>query len=127
MSADNSTVGDRRFVELEGQLAHPAGRGGVISPLIGTGMAGARAPAMPQRRGGILSWALFDYARTIFSYSVLATNFSLWVTQDHKAPVIVYTLTTSVALAIMAIASPALGVLSDKTGRRVTFLLGVSW
>jgi UMF1 family MFS transporter len=81
---------------------------------------------MPQRRGGILSWALFDYARTIFSYSVLATNFSLWVTQDHKAPVIVYTLATSVALAIMAIASPALGVLSDKAGRRLPFLLAVT-
>src|SRR3989440_1774816 len=126
MSADNSQVSDRRIVALEGQRAHPGGTGGVIGPLAGTGTAVARAPAMPQRRGGILSWALFDYARTIFSYSVLATNFSLWVTQDHKAPVIVYTLATSAALAIMAILSPALGVLSDKAGRRLPFLLGVT-
>src|ERR687885_1476065 len=113
MSVDNSTVSDRRFVALEGQLAHPAGPGSVIGST-----AIAQEPAMPQRRGGILSWALFDYARTIFSYSVLSTNFGLWVTQDHKAPVIVYTLATSAALAIMAVASPALGVLSDKVGRR---------
>ena len=126
MSAVNSQVGDRRFVTLEGQPVAPADRGSVIGPLSGAGTAVARAPAMPQRRGGILSWALFDYARTIFSYSVLVTNFGLWVTQDHKAPVIIYTLATSVALAIMAIVSPALGVLSDKAGRRLPFLLGVT-
>src|SRR5205085_2767280 len=119
-------VSDRRVVVLERQPAHPAGPGSVIGPRTGTGTAVARAPATPQRRGGILSWALFDHARTIFSFSVLTTNFSLWVTQDHKAPLIVYSLATSAALAIMAVASPALGVLSDKAGRRLPFLLAVT-
>jgi MFS transporter, UMF1 family len=126
MSADNSQVGDRRVVVLERQPAHPAGPGSVIGPRIGTGTAIARAPAMPQRRSGILSWALFDYARTIFSFSVLMTSFGVWVTQDHKAPVYVYTLAMMAIMAIMAIVTPALGVLSDKAGRRLPFLLAVT-
>ena len=44
MSADNSTVSDRRVVVLERQPAHPAGPGSVIGPRTGTGTAVARAP-----------------------------------------------------------------------------------
>jgi len=76
--------------------------------------------------GVILSWALFDYARTIFSYSILAVNVSLWVTQDHGAPVAVYTLAGSASLIIIALAAPALGVLSDRSGNRLPFLAVVT-
>ena len=68
---------------------------GVVEPLTGTITAPEATGLVRRGKGVVLAWALYDYARTIFSYSVLSVNFSLWVTQDHGAPVIVYTLAGS--------------------------------
>jgi UMF1 family MFS transporter len=100
--------------------------GGVVEPLTGAVTPVEGVAVTRQGAGVIVSWALFDFARTIFSYSILSVNFSLWVTQDHHAPVIAYTLAASVSLAIIAVASPALGVISDRAGRRLPFLAAVT-
>lgn len=104
----------------------PASAGGMVEPLTGNVTPVAATAMVARGKGVTLSWALFDYARTLFGYSILSVNFSLWVTQDHKAPVIVFTLASSLSLAIIAVASPALGVISDKAGRRLPFLWAVA-
>lgn len=111
---------------MSGQPVYPVEGEGVVEPLTGGITASEQVTLVDRGAGVIAAWALFDYARTIFSYSVLSVNFSLWVTQDHKAPVVVYTLAYSFSLAVIAIASPALGVISDKIRRRLPFLLAVT-
>lgn len=111
-------MGKQGVSSVEGQ--------GVIEPMTGAVTAAPQVTVASRGRGVIAAWALFDFARTMFSYSIISVNFSLWVTQDHKAPVAVYTLAFSISLAIIAIASPALGVISDRAGRRLPFLAGVT-
>lgn len=99
---------------------------GVIEPFTGAVTAVAGAPAASRSTSAILSWALYDFARTLYGYSVLQVNFSLWVTQDHRAPVAVFSLAQSASIAIIAVASPALGVITDKGRRRAPYLVGAT-
>ena len=34
----------------------------------------------------VLSWAFYDFANTIWAFSILSLYFALWVTQDNGAP-----------------------------------------
>ncbi|MGK7345278.1 MAG: MFS transporter [Candidatus Nitrospinota bacterium M3_3B_026] len=67
----------------------------------------------------ILGWALYDFANTIFSMNVVSRYFPLWVTVDHGAPDIYYSIALSSSMLLMAVTAPVLGALSDQTGRRV--------
>ena len=79
---------------------------------------GNRLPKLP-----VLSWALYDFANTIFAMNVLSLYFALWVTVDHGAPDIVYAVAYSGSMLLVAVTSPMLGAVSDRYGRRVPFLL----
>src|SRR5436309_6457567 len=70
-----------------------------------------------ERNLAITGWALFDLAMTIFSLNIISRYFSLWVSKDNNQPDIVYSVTFSISLAIVAISSPALGAISDRAGR----------
>src|SRR5689334_18571794 len=78
------------------------------------------------KRVAIFSWALFDFAMTIFSLNIISRYFALWVKEGKGQEDIVYSLTFSVSLFVVAISSPALGVLSDRFGRRLPSLLGLT-
>ncbi len=69
--------------------------------------------------GVVVSWALYDFANTIFSMNVVSRYFPLWVTDIHHAPDIYYSVALSVSMLAVAVALPVLGAISDNTGRRV--------
>lgn len=74
------------------------------------------------RRMAVAGWSLFDFAMTIFSLNIISRYFALWVKDDKGQEDIVYSLTFSASLLIVAISSPALGTLSDRYGRRLPSL-----
>jgi UMF1 family MFS transporter len=99
--------------------AAPNPRGGLADRLGGLSPAGrARVPG---------SWALYDFANTIFSYAVVSTAIGLWLTEPQNfgqdLGQLVQTICIVVSVGINAIVSPPLGALSDRGGRRLPFLL----
>jgi MFS transporter, UMF1 family len=73
----------------------------------------------------VLSWALFDFANTIFAMNVLTLYFALWVTQDQGAKQSAFSLALSASMLAVALVSPMLGAVSDRLGRRIPLLAGV--
>ena len=96
-------------------------------PLDGANDQGAAAHYVHQTRLGLFSWIMFDFGRTLWSYSLItAGTFSLWITKDLGASEVFYSIAFGLSLLIIAIASPALGAISDKAGRRLPFLVVVT-
>ena len=71
----------------------------------------------PDKRA-IASWALYDFANTIFSMNVISLYFALWVTVDHGGQDILYSAALSGSMFAVAISVPIFGAISDQTGRR---------
>jgi UMF1 family MFS transporter len=71
----------------------------------------------------VLSWALYDFANTIFAMNVLSLYLILWVTQVNEAPEIVFSFALSGSMLAVALTSPMLGAVSDRFGRRIPFLI----
>jgi MFS transporter, UMF1 family len=80
----------------------------------------------PSGRASIpLSWALYDFANTIYSYAVVSYAIGLWAV-DRLGPSdgqfwVLFAGAASVLL--NAIVSPVLGAMSDRTGGRIRYLL----
>jgi UMF1 family MFS transporter len=73
----------------------------------------------------VLSWALYDFANTIFAMNVLTLYFALWVTEDIGARQSAFSLALSGSMLAVAATSPMLGAVSDRLGRRIPFLVGL--
>ena len=72
-----------------------------------------------------LSWSLYDFANTIFSYGVVSYAIGLWSVDRLGAGSGQFWLgvATAVSVGLNAAVSPVLGAMSDRTGRRLPFLL----
>ena len=70
----------------------------------------------------VLSWGLYDFANTIWAFSILSLYFALWVTQDNGAPQAYFFRTLSLSMLVVAVTCPMLGAVSDRFGRRIPFL-----
>ena len=75
------------------------------------------------KRKTIVSWALYDFANTIFSANIVAIYVPLWVTQELGGADIHYSLALSASMVAVALTMPVLGTLSDRWGRRKPLLL----
>jgi UMF1 family MFS transporter len=90
---------------------------------------GGLAGLTPSGRAVVpISWALYDFANTIFSYAVVSYAIGLWLVDDARFGEGNGNLAFSVAIAasvgLNALVSPVLGALSDRGGgRRLPFLL----
>ena len=102
-------------------------------------MSASTAPAIPHhdaahdpnlRTRAKGSWALYDFANTIFSFAIVSNAIGLWLTDDSRfGPATgqaVLSIAIIVSVGINAIVSPVLGALSDRGGRRLPFLLAFS-
>jgi MFS transporter, UMF1 family len=73
------------------------------------------------------AWALYDFANTIFSFAVVSGAIGLWLTEDarfgERNGNVLLSVAVIVSVGINAIVSPILGMLSDRAGRRLPFLL----
>jgi UMF1 family MFS transporter len=81
-------------------------------------------------RGGVLSWALYDLANTIFSFNIVSYIAPLWVLAVYKAvgrgegeANLALGLAVGVSMLLNAIVSPVMGAISDRAGVRKPFLL----
>lgn len=74
------------------------------------------------------SWALYDFANTIFSLNIISVYFPQFVVKDRGLDDAVYAYPMSLALLIVALIMPAMGALSDRQGgrTRIPWLVGTT-
>lgn len=72
------------------------------------------------------SWALYDFANTIFSLNIISVYFPQFIVQDRGLNDAVYAYPMSAALLVVALIMPALGAMSDRSGRRMPWLIATT-
>src|SRR3954452_15872177 len=70
------------------------------------------------------SWALYDFANTIWSMNVATLYFSVWLISDLGASNTAYAVANGVSSALVAVSTPLLGAISDARGRRKPWIVG---
>ncbi|HEX5578297.1 MAG TPA: MFS transporter, partial [Candidatus Limnocylindria bacterium] len=72
-----------------------------------------------------LSWALYDFANTIFSFAIVSFAMGPWTTEalGETTGTFAFTAAASLSVALNAAVSPVLGAMSDRTGGRKRYLL----
>jgi len=74
-----------------------------------------------------LSWALYDFANTVFSMNIATLYFSAWLIADLGQSNTLYATVNGIASALVVVSIPLFGAISDATQRRkpwvVTFTI----
>ncbi len=74
-----------------------------------------------------IAWSLYDFANTIFSFAVVSSAIGLWLVADERFGErdgnVILSIAIVASVGLNALVSPILGALSDRTGRRLPFLL----
>jgi UMF1 family MFS transporter len=78
-----------------------------------------RAPARER-----WSWALYDFANTIFSMNVATLYMGVWLVSDLGASNTTYALAAAIASLLVVVSIPVLGVISDTLRRRKWWVIG---
>lgn len=81
------------------------------------------APAPFRERG---SWALYDFANTIFSMNIVTLYFAVWIVTERGASNTAYSLATSLSSVAVLFAAPWIGAVSDASGRRKPWVVGLT-
>jgi UMF1 family MFS transporter len=74
-------------------------------------------------RLAVTSWVLYDLANTIFSLGILSLYLPVWIVGVMNGTDAQYGYTASISMAIIFLASPLLGALTDQAPRRMPFLI----
>jgi len=82
----------------------------------------------PSGRAGVpIAWALYDFANTVYSYAVVSYAMGLWVTDAARLGAadgqLWFGIANAASVGLNALVSPVLGAMSDRTGRRLPYLL----
>src|SRR3990172_1359540 len=80
-------------------------------------------PSAGPTRGAALSWGLYDFAYSIFSFLLLVRFFPTWIINDLDHPDWFVSVTQFVVVLIILLAMPLAGALADHRGRRKPFLI----
>ncbi len=72
------------------------------------------------------SWALYDFANTIFSMNIVTLYFAVWIVTERGASNTAYSLATSLSSAVVLVAAPWIGAASDASGRRKPWVVGMT-
>lgn len=78
-----------------------------------------RAPARER-----LSWALYDFANTIFSMNVATLYFAVWLVNDLGVSNTLDAVANAAASLLVVLSIPVLGALSDARRRRKPWVIG---
>jgi len=70
------------------------------------------------------SWALYDFANTIFSMNVATLYFSVWLIADLQASNTVYAVGNGISSLLVVLSVPVLGAVSDARRRRKPWVVG---
>src|SRR3954463_6050231 len=79
----------------------------------------SRAPVIERA-----SWALYDFANTIFSMNVATLYFSVWLVADLGASSTLYAGANGITSALVVLSVPVLGAISDARGKRRRWVVG---
>jgi UMF1 family MFS transporter len=71
-----------------------------------------------------LSWALYDFANTVFSMNIATLYFAAWLVADLGHSNTLYALVNGIASALVVISIPVFGAISDATQRRKPWVVG---
>jgi len=82
----------------------------------------AEAPLAPTRER--LSWALYDFANTVFSMNIATLYFSAWLVADLGRSNTLYATVNGIASALVVVSIPLFGAISDATQRRKPWVVG---
>jgi len=82
----------------------------------------------PSGRAGVpIAWALYDFANTVYSYAIVSYAMGLWVVSDTRLGAadgqFWFGIANAASVGINALVSPVLGAMSDRTGRRLPYLM----
>lgn len=99
-------------------MAHPQHAPPIAGP------DGEFRPAVRAPRRERLSWALYDFANTIFSMNVTTLYFSVWLVEDLGSSNTLYASANALASFLVLLAIPVLGALSDVRRRRKPWVVG---
>lgn len=77
-----------------------------------------RAPARER-----WSWALYDFANTIFSMNIATLYFAVWLVSDLHSSNTMVALGNGISSALIAISIPVFGAISDATQRRKSWVV----
>ena len=99
-------------------MAHPEHALPVILP-DGEVRPVVRAPVLER-----VSWALYDFANTIFSMNVATLYFTVWLVNDLGVSNTINATASAVASLLVALSIPFLGALSDGKRRRKPWVVG---
>ena len=78
-----------------------------------------RAPARER-----WSWAIYDFANTIWSMNVASLYFATWLVVDLGASNTTYSWAAAISSLLMAVSIPLLGAISDARRRRKPWVVG---
>jgi UMF1 family MFS transporter len=81
--------------------------------------------AAPGKASGLAvwSWAIYDFANTIFSVSILSFFFPLWLGDELGAGADVFNYVAAGSALLVALTAPFLGAVADLKQRRLPFLV----
>jgi UMF1 family MFS transporter len=79
-------------------------------------------PLAPARER--LSWALYDFANTVFSMNIATLYFSAWLVKDLGHSNTLYATVNGIASALVVVSIPLFGAISDATQRRKPWVVG---
>lgn len=71
-----------------------------------------------------LSWALYDFANTVFSMNIATLYFSAWLIADLGYSNTLYATANGIASLLVIISIPLFGAISDATQRRKPWVVG---
>ena len=69
------------------------------------------------------SWALYDFANTIFSMNVATLYFGVWMIKDLGASSTLYAIASGISSILVVLSVPFLGALSDARRRRKPWVM----
>ena len=78
------------------------------------------------RRVAVGAWVVFDVANTIFWTGVVGVTFPLWLTKDLLGDDATLGYTLAATMAVVLVAAPFLGAVSDQAGRRMPLLVATT-
>src|SRR3954464_14419965 len=70
------------------------------------------------------SWALYDFANTVFSMNIATLYFSAWLVSDLGRSNTLYATVNGIASALVVVSIPLFSAISDVTQRRKPWVVG---
>jgi UMF1 family MFS transporter len=95
-------------------------------PRVTLGLDGEIRVAAAAPPAEIASWALYDFANTIFSMNIVTLYFAVWIVTERGASNTAYSVATSLSSLLVLLAAPAIGALSDASRRRKPWVVGLT-